>query len=244
VGGSLNLSDVTSIPAGFNPVVGGSLNLRSLTTIPEGFSPIVGGDLILSNLTAIPKGFNPIVGGDLNIRSMTSVPAGFRPAVGGRIKLSRHKLPLYNIDPVPLSWQDGKYRLIDGIFCEVLHKKKELYKIRIVGKQTISYVVTDADGSNFSHGETIQQAVDGLMYKMSKRKDTDQYKAWTLDTEISLPEAIASYRSITGACEQGTRHFVESLKEIPKILTARKVIQLTNGRFGHNTYKAFFAGKG
>jgi hypothetical protein len=53
VGGSLNLSSLTSIPEGFNPTVGGSLGLSSLTSIPEGFNPTVGGYLDLgSGLTA------------------------------------------------------------------------------------------------------------------------------------------------------------------------------------------------
>ena len=41
------------IPEGFNPTIGGSLDLSSLTTIPEGFNPTVGGYLDLSSLTPI-----------------------------------------------------------------------------------------------------------------------------------------------------------------------------------------------
>jgi len=62
VGGSLDLSSLTSIPEGFNPTVGGSLYLSSLTSIPEGFNPTVGGSLYLrSGMTAnykrLPKGY-------------------------------------------------------------------------------------------------------------------------------------------------------------------------------------------
>ena len=38
IGGSLDLSGLTSIPEGFNPTVGGSLGLSGLTSIPEGFN--------------------------------------------------------------------------------------------------------------------------------------------------------------------------------------------------------------
>jgi len=38
VGGSLDLSGLTSIPDGFNPTVGGSLYLSGLTSIPDGFN--------------------------------------------------------------------------------------------------------------------------------------------------------------------------------------------------------------
>ena len=52
ISGDLDLSGLTSIPAGFNPTVGGYLDLSSLTSIPEGFNPTVGGSLDLCNLTA------------------------------------------------------------------------------------------------------------------------------------------------------------------------------------------------
>ena len=49
--------------------IGGSLDLSSLTSIPAGFNPTVGGDLYLRSLTSIPAGFNPTVGGSLDLRS-------------------------------------------------------------------------------------------------------------------------------------------------------------------------------
>jgi hypothetical protein len=83
----LNLSNLTSIPEGFNPTVRGSLWLDKLTSIPEGFNPIVGLSLILDNLTSIPKGFNPTVRGNLWLNRLTSIPEGFNPTVGGALLL-------------------------------------------------------------------------------------------------------------------------------------------------------------
>ena len=62
VGGSLDLSSLTSIPEGFNPTVGGYLYLRCLTSIPEGFNPTVGGSLDLrcglrANYKKLPSGY-------------------------------------------------------------------------------------------------------------------------------------------------------------------------------------------
>jgi len=88
VGGSLDLTSLTSIPEGFNPTVGGSLDLMSLTSIPEGFNPTVGGSLDLTSLTSIPEGFNPTVGGYLYLTSLTSIPEGFNPTVGGSLYLT------------------------------------------------------------------------------------------------------------------------------------------------------------
>jgi hypothetical protein len=41
------------------------------------------------------------------------------------------------------------------------------------------------------------------------------------------------YRVITGACEFGTRSFVESLGEVKDQYTVSEVIKLTEGQWGH-----------
>jgi len=85
--GSIDLSELTSIPSDFNPTVGGGLYLRGLTSIPNGFNPTVGGDLWLNGLTIIPDGFNPTVGVDLYLSGLTSIPSDFNPTVGGNLFL-------------------------------------------------------------------------------------------------------------------------------------------------------------
>jgi len=88
IDGNLYLSNLTSIPKGFNPTVEGDLYLSNLTSIPQGFNPIVGMDLYLNNLTHIHQGFNPIVGGTLDLSHLTSIPPGFNPTVGWNLHLS------------------------------------------------------------------------------------------------------------------------------------------------------------
>ena len=134
-----------------------------------------------------------------------------------------------------LSWQNGRYRIFDGIFCEVLRKFKNAYKVKI-GLKT-KYVVTD--GMNYAHGDTIKAARDDLMYKISNR-DTSRYKNLTLDSVVSQEEAIKMYRVITGACEAGTRHFVSGLKELKPHYTIAEIIKLTEGQFGNTEFKNFF----
>ena len=212
------LNGLKSLPEGFNLIVGCSLFLNDLQSIPEGFNPTVGKDLYLYGLKSLPKGFNPIVGESLYYDSFD--------------KSIDVKTP--NIEE-KLIWQDGKYRVIDGIFCEVLEHKRNVYKVKIRGE--ISYVVSN--GEFYSHGETIKKAKESLIYKLSNR-DCSEYMKWTLDTPITKEQAIKSYRAITGACEFGTRHFVESLDKKPRKLTPRKVIALTAGQYGSDKYREFF----
>src|SRR3990167_5929473 len=123
--------------------VGGYLDLSSLTSIPKGFNPTVGGSLYLSSLTSIPKGFNPTVGGYLDLRSLTSIPKGFNPTVGGYLYLrSELKAKHTKLEPSHIfSWQSGKFIKVEGILSEVLIKRGNIYKIKIAGKTTESYLV-------------------------------------------------------------------------------------------------------
>ena len=182
VGGYLYLGSLTSIPKGFNPTVGGSLDLRSLNSIPKEFNPIVGDTLYLGSLTSIPKGFNPTVGGSLDLRSLTSIPEEFNPIVGGSLDLgSLTSIPeefnptvggylylgssiecryKYIDENYIFSWNKGKYIKVDGIFAEVLNKKKNVWKVKKIGNNRKSFIVTD--GYKYSHGNTIKEANKSL----------------------------------------------------------------------------------
>ncbi len=126
---------------------------------------------------------------------------------------------------------------IDDIWSVLLSKKKNLYKV-VNFFETKETFIIEKDGV-FSHGSTIKEAKESLIYKISNR-DTSEYNGWTLNKKITKAEAIKSYRVITGACEAGTRYFMEHLEKIPKIITPQVVIDLTVGQYGHDKYKEFF----
>jgi len=261
VGGNLYLNSLTSIPEGFNPVVGGSLYLNSLTSTPEGFNPTVGGGLWLDRLTAIQEGFNPTVGGNLCLESLTSIPEGFNPTVGGRLWLdsltsiqegfnlavggsifcktgcvySENK-PAY-----PLTWQDGKYLLVDSILCEVLNHKGNVYRVKIVGKKEESYLVTD--GTSWAHGETLDKAREDLKYKVQPR-DLSEYSSVTAETKFSFEEAVAFYRAVTRACSLGVKNFVESKGlSTDKSYTVGEMLELVEGEYGGDRFNEFLTEK-
>ena len=77
------------------------------------------------------------------------------------------------------------------------------------------------------------------MYKIGDRDKSD-YERWNLDKVITKRDAIESYRVITGACESGVRHFVESVGNTKARYTVKEVINLTKGQYGHEEYKNFF----
>jgi hypothetical protein len=134
----------------------------------------------------------------------------------------------------------------DGILARLLASRSArgmtVHRVVIVGKTEVSYCIETAAGV-FSHGGTLKEARDSLIYKIADR-DTSKYDGWTLDTVVSLAEAIGAYRAITGACEQGTRLFVETAGKLPKKATVREVIKLTRGQYEAETFAKFFTGKG
>jgi len=237
----LYLSGLTSIPEGFNPTVGGSLYLSGLTSIPEGFNPTVGGSLYLSGLTSIPEGFNPTVGGYLDLSGLTSIPEGFNPTVGGyldlryNLKCNYNKLPENHV----FSWHGGKYIMADNILTEVISKKGNVYHVKKVGTNKIIYLVTDGNGK-WSHGDTLKDAKEDLIFKVSNRTK-DDYKSLKLTDSITFEDAITCYRVITGACSFGTKDFVLTrLKNRKEKYTIKEIIELTKNEYGNNTFKNFF----
>lgn len=126
----------------------------------------VGGGLGLSNtgITSLPD--NLTVGGSLDL-SNTGITSKERE----KVKKPQNMVEFQLSVQAKLSWQNGRYRIFDGIFCEVLRKLKNAYKVKI-GLAT-KYVVTD--GVNYAHGDTIKEARADLMYKISDR-DTSQYE--------------------------------------------------------------------
>ena len=225
IGGGLDLSSVTSIPEGFNPTVGGDLDLRSVTSIPEGFSPTVGGDLYLRSVTSIPEGFNPTIGGYLYLRS-------YRRYIGAEVEL---------LDiPARYIWRNKGYLKVDGIFTKIISERGNVMRVQRIARKEIGYLVTDGDG-RWAHGATLKEAKESLIYKITSR-DATKYKSWSLSTEITHAEAIEAYRTITGACAFGTRHFCESVLGNNKKdkYTISEIISLTQGQYGADQFKSFF----
>ena len=138
------------------------------------------------------------------------------------------------------------YMLQDGILSKHIASLKisnglTVHTVVIVGRTNKTYVIETPDGV-YAHGDTVKQARKALLYKLSENRDTTPYKAWTLDTSITKRQAIQSYMAITGACETGTRHFVETTfgDKVPARTTVRNVIEMTAGQYGSGVYRNFF----
>ena len=137
--------------------------------------------------------------------------------------------------------------LTDNIKSAVIQNKGKIKKVKIIDTETntignnIVYIVSDNNG-NFAHGKTIKEAKESLLYKISSR-DTSQYKNLTLKSKLTFEEAIKMYRVITGACEFGTKQFVEQNKIENRQYTIEEIIEITKNQYGNETLQKFFKGE-
>ena len=233
VGGSLDLSgtQITSLPD--NLTVGGSLDLRDtqITSLPDNLT--VGGWLYLSGtqITSLPD--NLTVGDSLDPGD-TEIPGKELEKV--KDLPSDFDIKYKNYVESKLVWQNGKYRVVDDIFCEVIKQHKNIIEVKIMGEKTYIFI---KNGVN-AHGKTIKQAYRDWLFKTSDR-DVKQYEDLTLTTEKDLNYWVVCYRTITGACSYGTENYLDNNKEKYKDkMTLEEVFKATEGQYGHNTFVKFF----
>ena len=137
---------------------------------------------------------------------------------------------------------NDKFICCDGIFTEVLKKGQFFWKLKKQGgKRDVCFLVTDGNGL-YAHGNTIKEAKADLMYKISSDKSKENYKNLTIDSILSLENAIKCYRVITGACYFGVKDFVEKNNlHKTKEISIKEIIKLTDNAYGNKVFKSFFA---
>ena len=241
VGGGLDLygTGITSLPEGLT--VGGYLNLRGtgITSLPEGLTVGGGLDLRGTGITSLPEGLT--VGGFLYLRGTgitdtSNVTRTLSAKVRKKINTARNR---------PITWKrDGmEYIKVDGMFTAVDSHHSNVYRVHKLGSENQLYIVTDGD-NHWAHGDTLQEARADLIYKINDR-DMSMYDGMTLDDTLTFEEAIAAYRTITGACSPGTRDYIAN--RLPKPHKSKysigEIISLTNGEYGSEKFREFFGKK-
>ena len=241
VGGTLDLANtpIESLPEGLT--VGRNLWLEGskIKSLPKGLE--VGGNLYLANtsIEALPEGLT--VGGDLYLRSskVATLPDGI--TVCGEIYAN------FDYDETKIHRpKDGEVFQKDGhtfIFADrTLTVVKSIHKVGgyTFYKGDLSWNNAITDGEEFAHCKNIRDGIADLAFKKAKNRGQSQYKDVSLDDEFTVPELVAMYRIITGACKAGSEAFVSSLGELKERYSVREAIEITEGQYNAGAFAQFF----
>jgi protein tyrosine/serine phosphatase len=191
INGSLDLSSLTSADASFlqGTTINGSLDLRSLTSADASFlqGTTINGYLDLSSLTSADASFlqGTTINGYLYLRSLTSADARICRSNVKRLAKG------YNTK--------GGYCFFDGILAKVtsVSTKKEF----TIYTTPTGFVAQKGDYT--AHGKSVKSAMSDVAFKevAEKLKSSPIYA----DTLLT----VMHYRTITGACDQGCREFMQ-----------------------------------
>ena len=213
-----------------------------------------GATLQADNLSSVGGGVYISEGATLQADQLTSIGGYCAISEGATYKKNKNlktndkNCPAKNTRQLALRFNfecflKAGFLFADGILAKIISHKKNVYKIQIVGQTQTSYCIQIDNGEDtlptFSHGATIKEAKESLIYKISSR-DTSAYKSLKLDDTVTFEEAVKMYRTITGACEFGTKNFVSTLAKKKKKYKISEIIEITKGQFGNDTFKEFF----
>ena len=127
---------------------------------------------------------------------------------------------------------------VDGLQSLLISQRKHVQKVVLNREIKPSYIFTK-DGVS-AHGRTLKHAYRDWLFKTSPR-DMSEYEGLKLDDVRDLNYWAVCYRTITGACALGTGNFIDTFKDSLKPqMTLQEVISVTEGQYGHNSFKEFF----
>ena len=193
-------------------------------------------DLRGTGITALPD--NLTVGGYLDLRD-----TGITDETKVNKKLSSEAIAAINrVSNMPIfwKWNNRTYIKVDDLFTTIDSHHGNVYRVHKLNRKEQLYLVTDGE-NHWAHGRTLQEARADLIFKINDR-DTSIYKTMSLNDTLTYEEAIAAYRTITGACAAGTRDFIEN--RLPKPhkdkYTVQEIIALTEKEYGGKKFLEFF----
>jgi hypothetical protein len=236
VSGDLSINAEAKLDAPKLESVGGNLSIGAEAKLDAPKLESVGGYLSIgaeAKLDALKS-----VGGYLSIGAEAKLDA--LKSVGGdlyiyaKAKLDAPKLYAKGFDA---------FKVYDNIACIVLSSKTKadieilacrharIKQQKIVGEKFF----VAKKGDKTAHAETIKEALEELQFKIGTR-NVGQYKNMPLHTRKTPKEWALVYRTITGAYQFGTQHFMEAKGQLKKNYTLAEILEETKGAFGHSTF--------
>jgi hypothetical protein len=199
-------------------------------------------DITYTGISSLPSDL--VIGESLYINQsqISSIPEGCK--IGGRVVIIHdHNLPTLS-DVKYNKLIDGdhvvnRYIYADGILTLIkreMNAGRYTFCIGLFPDYNAIY-----DGTYYAQCIGLKSGIQDLAFKHANDRGSDQYKSLTRDSVVSKEDAIVMYRVITGACQQGTNMFIDSLKEVKDSYTIQEIIDLTRGQYRSDVFEKFFA---
>jgi hypothetical protein len=159
----------------------------------------------------------------------------------GSSKYIGASVPEITIPLIDLSWENGKYKKVDGIFCEVTNpephhvKGFDVWCLKKVNRE--EYFFLAKKDSFYAHGKTIDKAIDDLKFKIISEK----IKKEPINKDTVITRQY--YRVITGACELGVDEWMKRNNITKEEITAEEllpILEKTNA-YGFDRFKKLVA---
>ncbi|MCA9333329.1 hypothetical protein KDA00_05665, partial [Candidatus Saccharibacteria bacterium] len=190
---------------------------------------------------ALESGGGNSDGSDNGLISLEGAPE----SVGGNFDCSNNSFT--SLEGAPEENKPQFYNFLKKglIFCDGILTKKisikikqdiTIYKTAKLGfKKNAPIIYVAQKDEHFAHGETIKEAFAELQFKTADR-DVSKYENMPLTTKKTPEEWAIVYRIITGACQVGTKMFMEGLGELEPEYTLEEVINITTGAYGSTRF--------
>ncbi len=249
VGGYVDVWSNAKLKAPALETVGGSVYVRENAVLKAPELKTTVGSIDVHSNAELPA--LKTVGGSVDVLESVELPTlktvGGYVSVGTNDELRNNKEVKSNVPgtadegrrKLTREFEDEGYSFADGVLAKIISRRGNVWRVVMCGETEVSYVVSN--GEAYSHGKTLKEARDGLIYKIGSR-DTSKFKTWTLNRVVSKAEAIEAYRVITGACEAGVRQWMEQHKT-PDQITVKEIIELTKNAYGNKEFAGFFTSR-
>jgi hypothetical protein len=174
--------------------------------------------------------------GGVNLRLLTTLPEGMKFENQGYVYLSSltAEKQAYQGQEITLRNIDGYTMLIES---EKIKKGITICKARCFGGGDLDKLQScylAKVGNHWAHGKTakeaIQDATDKAVIDMNQSEVVAEIKA-------SGKVTLAQYRAITGACREGCRQFLQSIRKPDATeLSLAEAKELVKGHYGYDRF--------
>ncbi len=253
IGESVFLDENSKLDASNLTSIGGYVHLEENIKLDASNLTSIGESVFLYGNIKLDTPKLTYIGGDVQLDENIKLDAPNLTSIGGYVHLYEssefiHAKKFKENDPktkykcrklLHKSFIKNGFVLADRILSKIISTRKT--KTLTIYKTDKGYVVYD--GYNYSHGETLKEAKEDLIYKISNR-DKSKYESMTLETVLTKKEYIEMYRVITGACGLGTKDFCKGNKKLKAKMSIKEIIEITKSQYGNGMLVEFFNKKG